>query len=265
MSELSVGEREGAKMTENELVLSIVSKYKRSSLDFNVSIFLYSVLFPKLEKWAGDNLVSKPEFSGSHAKGTATIFGSDVDIFVPLKNKDGNTLESYYNGLYDALSDYNPRKQNVSIRVTYNGHDIDVVPGRAIDGYRDYFTLYKFKSKTWTLTNISANIKLVKESGRINEIIAMKIWRYRNNLDISSTLLELIVIEALKNQRKDNVASNVITVLSFLRDEIETIRIVDPSNTNNILSNDLTSSEKINIANKAKKSAEAKYWGDVIW
>jgi hypothetical protein len=78
-------------------------------------------------------------------------------------------------------------------------------------------------------------------------------------------LLELIVLRALKNHRTDNIANNVFTVLKFIGTELHTVSIVDPSNTNNILTDDLTRAEKGVIVNKAQSSVAAQYWSEIIW
>lgn len=252
-------------MTTENYVLSIVNKYKRQNPSLEVQIFIESILKPLIRRWAGSNLAGEIEYSGSTAKGTATTFGSDVDLFIPLNNSVGYTLETYYNGLFNVLVNYNPKKQNVSIRIRYSNYDIDIVPGRLIDGYRNYFNLYKNKTGTWILTNIYDNIKLIKESGRINEIIAIKIWRDRHGLDISSTLLELIVIRALKYQTTYDISSNVSKVLNYIKEEILSLKIEDPSNSNNILTDDLTLSSRFSIYKQAEKSSKAAYWSEVLW
>jgi hypothetical protein len=40
---------------------------------------------------------------------------------------------------------------------------------------------------------------------------------------------------------------------------------MDPANTNNILSDDLTKQEKARIASLAAQSARQQYWKDIIW
>lgn len=252
-------------MTSGNYISSIVRKYKKGDVDVNVSIFMNAKLKPMIKAWAGENLIDNIDYSGSTAKGTATTFSSDVDVFIPLGYKNGITLETYYEGIYNLFYAYNPRKQNVSVRVKYFGHDIDIVPGRQIAGYTNYFSLFKSKTKSWVQTNVYSNIKLIKDSGRVNEIIAVKVWRDLHKLEFSSTLLEHIVIEALKHHKKDDYDRNFLRVLEFLRDEIEKIKIIDPSNSNNILSDELTVSEKKIIANKAKESLSSKEWNKIIW
>ena len=227
--------------------------------------FIENSLKPDLRKWAGDFLSDDIVYSGSTAKGTAITFCSDVDIFVPFKNNGSITLEGIYEALFRKLILYSPRKQNVSIGIMYAGYKIDIVPGRVQNGYKNYYSLYKSKTRTWTQTNLKHNIDIIRTSGRINEIIALKIWRYRNNLDISSTLLEFIVLNALKNQRTSDIAENVLKVLSFLSDDLLNVKIIDPTNSNNVLTDDLSYSEKKYISSIAYSALKKDSWGGIIW
>lgn len=142
-----------------------------------------------------------------------------------------------------------------------------MIPARKQEGYQNYHSIYRRKVDSWTQTNIQEHINAVKNSGRINEIIAMKIWTKRHNLDFPSIYLELIVLEALKYKSKDinNLASNITTILDYLIVDFFDKRIIDPSNSNNIISNDLTFQEKKMIVNQAKNSRAQQYWRDVIW
>jgi hypothetical protein len=46
---------------------------------------------------------------------------------------------------------------------------------------------------------------------------------------------------------------------------VTSTRVVDPANTNNVLSDDLTKPERERIANLAAQSARQQYWKDIIW
>ena len=95
----------------------------------------------------------------------------------------------------------------------------------------------------------------------------MKLWRNQKGLDFPSFYLELVVIEALKGSGfvgiNGDLPRNVIRVLEYLQSDFSNARIVDPANTNNIISDDLNSSEKALIMQAAKKSSGGK-WGDFI-
>ncbi|MCM0758111.1 hypothetical protein M7775_05915 [Sporomusa sphaeroides DSM 2875] len=142
---------------------------------------------------------------------------------------------------------------------------IDLVPGRVMQGYQNYHSLYKAKSDTWTQTNISEHIKIVKQSCRIDEIIALKIWRMLNGLSFPSIYLELTVIEALKYQRTNQLSNNIWKVLQYLSSDFITARIIDPSNTNNIISEDLSRIEKETIRSASSVALKQSNWKNILW
>jgi len=55
------------------------------------------------------------------------------------------------------------------------------------------------------------------------------------------------------------------TAVSYIGDNLPTKRIVDPANTNNVISDDLSAAEKSAVAAQAKTSAGKQYWKDIIW
>src|SRR5205823_1399197 len=118
----------------------------------------------------------------------------------------------------------------------------------------------------WTQTNVATHISTVVSSGRVNEIRALKVWRKCHNLDFPSFYLELTVIDALWGKTKGtNLARNVSTCLEYIRDNLEAACVIDPANTANIISDDLTASEKKKIAQAAAKSRDEPYWEQVLW
>ena len=153
----------------------------------------------------------------------------------------------------------------MSIGVDYGGHSIDLIPAKKRSGNTNDHSLYKNKADSWTQTNISTHINLVKNSGRIAEITAIKIWRKLHQLDFPSIYLELTVLDALYNKNKNQPAKNFLTVLEYLRDSFIDSKIVDPANTNNIISDELYKYEKEAIAKKAKESLNQPNWGQIIW
>lgn len=248
-------------MTADEYVSQILNKYAVSSQ----AEAYYTRLEPYLRSWAGAYL-SRTFISGACAKGTAVKGSSDIDIFISLK-PNYPVLNGMYENLYQFAQNqgWSPRRQNVSIGIQYGGSKIDLVPGRLQEGYQNWHSLYKSKQTTWTQTNVDLQIKTVKDSGRTKEIRALKIWRNLHNLDFPSFYLELMVIEGLKYRPTNTLAENVLVALRYLADNIRTKSIVDPGNTANIISKDLSDVEKIVISVAASKSANEKYWERTIW
>jgi hypothetical protein len=141
----------------------------------------------------------------------------------------------------------------------------DVIPAKKQSGYTNDHSIYLSKKDSWTQTNVEQHVKLVKESGRLDEIRITKIWSRLHKLEFPSFYLELAVIEALKWQPKDNLASNFLKVLRYLSTTFQNQRFVDPANSNNIISDLLTESEKKVIAARAKEGYDTKYWSHVVW
>lgn len=204
---------------------------------------------PLLKTWGGRFIVDiKP--SGSFAKGTAVHGGTDIDIFVSLTSTLTDSLKDIYDTLFNALSQagYGPRKQNVSVGITVNGWKVDVTPGRRQDQNGNYHSLWSNKAGSWLQTNINDHIRVVSNSGRIDEIRLIKIWRNRFGLDWPSFYLELFVIDSLRGARVGNVQTNVVTAIRAVADSITLRRLIDPANTNNIVSNSLHVGGKANLA-----------------
>ena len=225
-----------------------------------------NTIYPVLAKW-GNKYLNSASFSGSLAKGTGISVSTDADIFLSLSSMTPGTLSDMYSSLYNAvtIAGYTARKQDVSIGVTVNGYSIDLVPGRRQSQYGNDHSLYRNRKDTWTQTNIERHISFINSSNRINEIRILKLWRLRQGLSISSFYLELAVIDALQCARVGNTAANVWCALEHLRDSIETARYIDPANTNNVVSDDFTRSEKTTIAAAASESLKKKTWQEIVW
>jgi predicted nucleotidyltransferase len=259
-------------MTSDQYFDSILVKHRPMPLGLfgtplNVAI---TALTAEMRSWAGA-YASAIDLSGSYAKGTAISGNSDVDLFVSLNHNVLNgtwTLNSIYENLYTYLQQrkYTVKKQNVSIHVQYKGVEVDLVPGVRQTVIGSDHSLWSNRSKSWIKTNIQTHVNAVKSSGRSGEMRAVKIWRKLNALDFPSIYLELSVINALSSRTIfSSRASNFLEVLEYLQRPFLTARIVDPANSNNIISDDLTMAEKRRIADQAAISRAKKNWETIIW
>ncbi len=158
---------------------------------------------------------------------------------------------------------YQPKAQNVSINVQVNGYSVDLVPARRQDGYSQDHSLFRRRADTWTKTNVATHISRISQSGRTQEIRAIKLWRNQKSLDFPSFYLELTVLDALFNAQ-GSLSQNVWTVFEYLRDSFSAARVMDPANTNNIISDDLTAAEKTTIRNAAVRALAAKDWSEIV-
>ncbi len=157
-----------------------------------------------------------------------------------------------------------PRQRNVSVGINFLGAKIDLVPGRLQQGVAYYHSLWKRKTGTWTQTAPAIHINKVRNSGRTREIRAIKVWRKNHNLDFPSFYLELTVLDALSGCGW-NLAGNVQRALAYIAENLTTARVEDPANTNNVISEDLTYSEKLSVARQAQLSHEERNWVYTIW
>ena len=224
-------------------------------------------LSPHIHAWANGHQYEL-KLSGSIAKGTAITGTTDIDLFVSLNPsvKDYNTLENVYVTLRNRLTGvgYIPREQNVSLGINHDNFKVDVVPGVRQDFVSTDHSLWKRKQKTYTKTNVDKQIKNVVDSKRTFDIRAIKIWRKLRNLDFPSVYLELSVLEALNGYAFDNPSGNFICVMEYLAKDFVGKKIIDPSNSNNIISDELSDAEKKEVARQATLTLEGS-WDKSIW
>lgn len=156
-------------------------------------------------------------------------------------------------------------------------YSVDLVPGKRQNLLSDDHSLYRRKADTWTKTNVLTHARTVINSGRADEIRILKLWRNQKGLDFPSFYLELSVIRALAAKPlpglvsynpQSSLSQRVMAVFDYLVDSFPAVRIADPANGNNIISDDLTAQEKARISAAAwvarEAAREAAHWEDVV-
>ncbi len=255
-----------AALNPDRYLFQVLYRYRVNEMRRMAALRTARSLFPMIRQWAGPYLRSL-DFSGSMRKGTAVLGTTDLDLFISLAHEWPDKLGDIYASLlYVARQNsLSPVPQNVSIRISYQGYDIDLVPARRLPFSTTYHSLYRRKIGRWTQTNVQRHISYVRNSGRLWEIRATKIWRSLHGLDFSSFLLELAVIDALTGARVGLTAKNFSEVLYYLGYVFPGARLVDPANTSNVVSDDLTAAEKQEIASRAQISLALGDLWKVIW
>lgn len=220
-----------------------------------------------------DEIATRAINSGSYAKHDAINIRYDLDICQPFKRNSFETLEdmadavfNYFNDEYedDDLVKYKIRKQRVSTGITFvvDGDEIqmDIVPGRELikDDYLEtnrlnlYVRPKLLQEASSTQTNIQKHIDLIKgKKDERNVIRLLKIWKVNKNKDrVKSFLVELITIRAFDNCKDipTDQWGKLKMVMEYIRDNIKTIRLEDPANSNNVVSDTMTDSEKNNFS-----------------
>lgn len=219
-----------------------------------------------------NELTNYPNLNGSITKDTS-IYGSDIDIQIPFKRNSGS-IENIYNAVSDFIFDEfkdtkleGIREQKHSIGLEFNiGNEIkriDVVPLREVDNNSGDTYLYVnntvfFERPTYKKTNYLKQSKTLQFSAKEKKIIRLlKVWKVENNLKLKSIHIEFLVKKAFeKKQISYGIEKCLLETISFLAENVMFIKIIDPANSNNIISNSLTYKEKESISEFCYKMIE---------
>ncbi len=251
-------------MSADSYLQSILAREAVDAGPFSAVRGVQRQIQPIIAEWAGTQLVGVSP-SGSFAKGTANNSGTDIDLFISLKEDTTNTLKEIYERLFKRMADkgYSPRRQNVSVHIQVNGYEVDLVPAKRQASYGDDHSLYRRKVDSWTKTNVTTHIAHVIRGSRINESRIIKLWRNQKGLEFPSFYLELTVIAALSGQHA-SLSSNTWKVFEYLRDSFSNARVIDPANTNNIISDDLSAAEQATVKASAVQALKATDWNQIV-
>lgn len=208
-------------------------------------------------------------YGGSKAKGTMIKEAYDLDVICYFDNDDnsvGETLQEIYESVAETFQDdYLIEKKASAIRLLSRNSDnfgddyhTDVVPGRFVDEERDDVFLYRNSGeKGRQKTNLDVHINHVKDSGVIDSIRLMKLWRKRNELSIKHFVLELLTIDLLKGKKNLELTDQLTYVWTELRDNIEDMQVEDPANPyGNDLSELFNATVKFELSNMARITLE---------
>ncbi|MBR1778313.1 MAG: hypothetical protein IJ752_07010 [Alphaproteobacteria bacterium] len=232
--------------------------------------------YPTISQWSNGYL-NEFFIAGSSAKGVAVKGKSDVDLFVSIKSSCMDPLKDIYGSLFDRLANlgrqqgFSVRQQNVSIGIKgltngYRQIDIDIVPARQHEINSNFHSLYKSKQSTWTQTNVKGHIKHIQDSGRQNFIKLIKIWRDCHQLDFPSMNIELSVLKALYGcSHNISLEKGFHDIMNYYINDFFRDNLIDPFNSANIISNDMTQYEKQKVVEQAQKFFNTSNWKQVIW
>ena len=207
-------------------------------------------------------------YGGSFGKRTMIRESFDLDLVVYFPQTNQFTVRAFYEGVEKRLKDnrYVTRRHNVAIRLPYkDGFHVDVVPGRAMDTDYKYANLYASEQDTTKKTSIKIHIDFVRNGGHQDIIKLMKLWRLRHSVPIGSFVLELAVAQALYNSRSTSLEDRMLEVLEYLRDSYSSARLVDPANSNNVVSDDVPRTDKTATQEAARRSRQQRSWSSIVW
>lgn len=180
-------------------------------------------------------------WAGSMAKNTMIRESYDGDMtcyFPHEEDAAGATLEEIYNNTVEALAnDYQVERKASAIRVRdkedwHTDFHIDVVPGRYTgDNDDDVFLHRTTGDKQRLKTNLQTHIDHIKDSGVVDAIRLVKLWKVRNGLDAAKTfMLELLVVKLLNKKKSSGLSTQLEHIWTEYRDHADNLAVEDPAN-----------------------------------
>ena len=205
------------------------------------------------------------KYAGSREKGTMIAERYDLDIVSYFPSTDTRSLKEIREDVSNHLKKkYLIRPKTSAERITNvrdstapNGYHIDVVPGRFIEGTKDVFLHVAYGEKERMQTNLKVHIDHIVNSGCVPVIRIVKLWACRNDVPIKTFVLELFVVRTLSGSRdKGNLTESFRTVMEALKDDYGSTQLVDPANSNNIVSQMVDPAEEVMVAQAAEEASE---------
>ncbi|MEX0909684.1 MAG: hypothetical protein WDZ75_00140 [Candidatus Paceibacterota bacterium] len=181
-------------------------------------------------------------YGGSKAKGTLISELYDLDMICYFSHDDtqaGDSLEEIYNTVKNVLSEtYHVVPKTSALRLQSKNKEnfgvdfhIDVIPGRYTDETKTDCYLHQEKGDKERLkTNLAVHINHVKNSGVLDAIRLLKLWRVRRAIDTKQFIFELLCIELLKEKRDSPLEEQIKHVLEEVSGTENAIAIEDPAN-----------------------------------
>jgi hypothetical protein len=254
-----------AMQTTDQYAASIVEKYRVIPETGSPAHRAADAMAPMLKEW-GKQYVLGITLTGAYAKNTAISLSGQVDVLIALSPIPGMEMKKVFWNLFEFFSDRDlrPRTRNVCVELERKGVRMHLIPACRNGGTAGNL-LFNKKTGATIHTDVAQHVHLIANSGRQQEICALKIWRERSQLDFPSLYLELSVLHALEGERFGQLADNVMAVFHYLSGRFEKVAVRDPANSDNVVSDDLSAGEKAAIAKAARKALEDENWKKILW
>ena len=204
-------------------------------------------------------------YGGSFAKGTAIAVQFDLDVVMYFPPETPAGPRELYEAVEARLraAGRATARHNVALRLRYTpGWHVDVVPGRALDPDYEYAALWAAERCASRRTSLRRHIACARALDR-DTLRLLKLWRCRQAVPVGSFVLELAAERALRGFA-GTLEERLARVLRFLAEELAEARLVDPANSNNVVSDDLEWSRKRDIAAAAARALSGP-WQRAVW
>ena len=201
-------------------------------------------------------------YGGSFAKHTAIAAAFDLDIVVYFAAGRPKDLYESVEARLRAAG-HSVIRHNVALRLQYTpGWHVDLVPGRAHNDSFEYADLWASERESTRQTSLKRHIELARTGDR--EVIRLlKLWRARQVVPVGSFVLELATARALRGVAGLSLEARLRRVLELLG-RLEDIRLIDPANNANVVTEDLEWGRKRSVAEMAVRALQGP-WERVVW
>lgn len=250
-------------MNIEQYLEDLVKKYVKSNRNLNETII--KELKKTILSFENKKIHQIVTF-GSSIKGTNIRENPKVKLLISMKEKDKRSTEEITTWFYNDLKTPNNeivRKGN-QLNFNYKGIDFNIFIAKKKDKTYNYHVMQNLNLSKEIVSNFNIHTLNVVESNFQKEIILMKLWREKHNLNFPTMYLELVVIDVLRKCKKTNLFSRIIRILDFLRKDFIQEKFYDPSNTNNVISDYISLEEKMKIQTMAKLSLTEEYITDIV-
>ncbi len=206
--------------------------------------------------------------AGSYAKGTMIQVSYDLDIVLYWANNFRYSPRNLYNEIGSVLQSKgrNPKSKKVGWEIPFQGDfHIDVIPGKKILNKPNYAYLYNTNTNNRFQSSVKKHVSFVKKANRQSVIKLMKLWKKRKSVPIKTFILEYMIIEGCKRVSRNTLEPQIGAAFEYIEENITTKRILDPANSQNIISDDITQEEKNRIRRLAIQALDADSWSKVFF
>jgi len=251
--------------TVDQYAAAVIEKHRVITDNGSASHHAADAVIPLLKQWGKQYLLGI-SLSGAYAKNTAVAVSTHVDLLIALKPVPNMEMKAVFWNLFEFLTDHGlrPHTKTVSMQVESKGMKVDLIPACREKG-SSRSLLFNRRADAPVETDVAQHIHLIANSGRQQEICALKVWRERHSLDFPSLYLELTVLHALQGERFGQLGDNMLAILRFLGTRFEEETVSDPANGKNILSEDLSPSAKEAVSKTARDALYDENWKKIIW
>ncbi|MBI2258031.1 MAG: hypothetical protein HYU67_03930 [Flavobacteriia bacterium] len=159
---------------------------------------------------------------GSSIKKTNIKDAPKVKLLVSIKEKDKRKPEEILQLYFDYFTQFgeNVSKSNNQIIFNYKGINFNILLAKKKANTYNFHVLNNLNLNKEIVTNFNIHTLNVVETKFQREIILMKLWREKHQLNFPTMYLELVVIKVLRKCKKKNLFSRILRILDFLRKEL---------------------------------------------